>query len=157
VFNCVQLIYGIDHSLYMSNKTNYDRTVKTALSTVMAGLNTENILNFVTKRRLPTPTFNESISAWYTVSVNNPDLSFNGLSTQLIAAVQWKAFNFELTRFATQFNATGLVPATSTEVFVNEVVEEEESPSRKEDFWWFLTTTNLLSKLPTLRSFMYFF
>eukprot|EP01034_Spumella_vulgaris_P025804 gene25804-32297_t len=132
-FDASQIINGISFSTYMTNTTNYDRTLKAAIAVTMTGVEPSNLINWVvgtatSGRRLASEESSD-IAISYTVSVNLPGQDWTGLSNQLSSAIVTGTFNAYLGGFAQQYDAPGLIGATSSAVTTSQVTPDSTSDS----------------------------
>eukprot|EP01034_Spumella_vulgaris_P039106 gene39106-48298_t len=140
VFSASQIISGISFETYLTNTSNYDRTIATSIAATMTGVTSQNVVNLVvteyianvnsnTRSRLLTNS--TQLSTAYVVSVSTEQVSgatYISLSNQLNQAVTLGVFNAYLTEYAVEFEATGLYGATSSSVVTtNDVVVNDDT------------------------------
>eukprot|EP01034_Spumella_vulgaris_P022773 gene22773-28935_t len=134
-FSASQVITGISYTTYLTNSSNYERTIKAAVAQTMTGVTPQNIIDFVvaaaSSRRL-TSGVNASISTSYTVSVNEQGQDFTSLSTQLQSAISSGLFNSYLGAYAAQYNAIALEGTTSSLTSVSNDISSSDSSDEDE-------------------------
>ena len=129
------MINGVDLNTYNSNVTSYSNTLKMSIASCMSDVSPSNIINLVVTDVASSSIMQRmgasllassgSINTVYDVSVRDPSLSYNSLSSQLSTAVSDGTFTSNLQTYSTSTGATGFATASSTSVTTADLLDDD--------------------------------